>query len=461
VSKFIFRGPTANLGRFGSIKNGDILDLTAAEILTVAADTRFSAVPDLATLRRKIVTGNYQALAADRIVECNHSADMTVTLPAAPAFGDLIEIFDVSDDGAVANPITIEPDAELIRGQSDAVDSVTVGNAGTGFTTKPTLAIAGDGTGATASARMKVLTATPVAAGTGYAIAEDITISGGTNTTPAVARVATAKLVSIVLNAAGTGYAPGNVITTAGGTASIPAALTVATTKVVSATVAAGGTGDLGNGAGVIVEGTTGTGTKFRASVTIAANAIASVQSISLAGAYTANPTLITAEPVTYISGGASGTTLTGAQLSVVLGVASVTISTPGSYTVLSASLTQSGATTPAGGTGATFQTASYGVLTMTIQTAGDYSVLPVNPAAQASSTGSGTGATLTLTWGVLSVTVTAVGSGYTAATCAASGGGGTGAAFTVVLTSANTVINTDGGRLGYIYDGSFWTAFP
>src|SRR5665647_2592591 len=45
-------------------------------------------------------------------------------------------------------------------------------------------------------------------------------------------------------------------------------------TKVLSATVQAGGTGTLSNGAGVIVAGTTGTGTKFQASVTIASNAI-------------------------------------------------------------------------------------------------------------------------------------------------------------------------------------------
>lgn len=94
---------------------------------------------------------------------------------------------------------------------------------------------------------------------------------------------------------------------------------TSVSTKVLRASVQAGGTGNLGDGAGVVVVGTTGTGTKFRASVTIASNAIVSVQSISLAGEYTVNPTDVTAEPVTYVSGAVSGTTLTGAALAVVM----------------------------------------------------------------------------------------------------------------------------------------------
>lgn len=163
---------------------------------------------------------------------------------------------------------------------------------------------------------------------------------------------------SAVMAAPGTAHAPGDLITLAGGTYSTPMKLEVATTKAVSATVAAGGAGDLGDGAGVIVEGTTGTGTKFRASVTITANAIASVQSISLAGSYSVNPTDIANEPVTYISGASSGAELTGAALNVVMGADTVTVSDPGAYTVE-----------------------------------------PSNPVAQAASTGSGVDATFTVTW--------------------------------------------------------------
>lgn len=124
------------------------------------------------------------------------------------------------------------------------------------------------------------------------------------------------------------------VLTLTGGTFTTAATATVTHTKVVSATVAAGGTGNLGNGAGVIVEGTTGTGTKFRASVTIATNAIASVQSITIVGNYTVNPTDTSAEPVTYISGASSGTTLTGAQLTIVMGALTVVKTKGGTYSV-------------------------------------------------------------------------------------------------------------------------------
>jgi hypothetical protein len=104
--------------------------------------------------------------------------------------------------------------------------------------------------------------------------------------------------------------------------------LTVAMTGVVSATVAAGGTG--GTNGTQTVTGTTETGTKFTASVTVAGNAITAVLSILTAGAYTANPTTLTAEPVT-------GASLSGAQLNIVMGVVSATITTPGIVTAVPA----------------------------------------------------------------------------------------------------------------------------
>lgn len=326
-----------------------------------------------------------------------------------------------------------------------AEGSAVIAATGTGYGIGDSITLAG-GT-FTAAMGLTVATAklTSVALnalGSGYDVGQVLTLAGGTAATKAAITLATCQLASATLNAAGTGYAPGNVITTAatGGTASAHATLTVSTTKAVSATVAAGGTGDLGNGAGVIVEGTTGTGTKFRASVTITTNAISSVQSISVAGSYTVNPTAIANEPVTYISGASSGTTLTGAQLSVVLGVDTFAVTTRGSYTVIgtaltqngattpaggtgvtfssplfapltwsvseagnysvtSASFTQDGATAPAGGTGATFNTAVYGVHTVTVSNPGAYTVEPSNPVSQGSTTGSGTNATFTVTW--------------------------------------------------------------
>ena len=144
-------------------------------------------------------------------------------------------------------------------------------------------------------------------------------------------------------------YVPADTITLAGGTSSVAAILTVVSTQVVSATVVAGGTG--GTNGVQTVTGTTGTGTKFQALVTIAGGIVTAVNSISVAGAYTANPAVLTAEPVT-------GASLTGCTLNVKMGV-----------------------------------------LTASVSTAGTYTVLPANPVAQASSSGAGTGATFNMTW--------------------------------------------------------------
>lgn len=161
------------------------------------------------------------------------------------------------------------------------------------------------------------------------------------------ARIGADTEVSGVISAAGTGYAPGNVITLTGGTFTTAATLTVATTKVVSATIAAAGTG--GTPGAATVTGTTGTGTKFQAAVTIGVGGdITSVDSISLAGSYTANPTTIAAEPVT-------GGGLTGAQLNVVMGVATVNVASAGAYSSLPSNPVSQGSVSPAGGTGATF----------------------------------------------------------------------------------------------------------
>ena len=166
--------------------------------------------------------------------------------------------------------------------------------------------------------------------------------------------LANQTLASCTVNAAGTGYAPAQVITLAGGTYSTAAALTVTHTKAISASVVAGGTG--GTPGAVTLTGTTGTGTKVQATGTIGADGIlAGALVVTVAGDYTVNPTVPTVEPVT-------GGGLTGATVSLGLGVLTFTIS-GGSYTVTSPTLTQSGATVPAGGTGATFSAATYTVI--------------------------------------------------------------------------------------------------
>lgn len=316
----------------------------------------------------------------------------------------------------------------------------------------------------------KLATVALNALGSGYDISDVITLDGGTAATKATITLSHLQFASATLNAAGTGYVPGQVITTAstGSTASSHATITVTTTKVISATVAAAGASGSSDGSGKIVTGTTGTGTKFQASVTVTGGAIASVDSISVAGHYTTNPTLITSEPVT-------GDGLVGAALSVVIGVDTFAVTTRGDYTVKGTAITQNGATSPSGGTGftassplwgpltwtysnagdysatvtaltqagapapasggtgATFQTALYGVKTATVSDPGAYSVDPTNPAASTSTTGNG--ATFTCTFASAAaagdilvtpeeaVTVDAVGFDHVAAIQVASGG--------------------------------------
>lgn len=320
--------------------------------------------------------------------------------------------------------------------------------AGTGYAAADTIVTAG-GTATTPAtitvSTTKLISVANLAGGSGYNIADTVTLSGGTAATKGIVTVATTKFVSAAVNAPGTGMVAGStLLTLVGGTHSITATATVTTTKVVSATVAAGGTGNLGDGAGVIVEGTTGTGTKFRASVTIATNAIASVQSITVAGNYTVNPTAIANEPVTYISGASSGTTLTGAQLSVVMGALTVTAATAGSYTVQSTTFTTTG-----GGNNCTLNAALFGILTHTLSTAGSYTVNGTT-FTQFATSGAGTGATFdTPIYGINTYTISAAGSysvGTTSFTQFSTSGAGTGATFNTVVFGVNTVtVNTAG----------------
>jgi hypothetical protein len=180
------------------------------------------------------------------------------------------------------------------------------------------------------------------------------------------ARLGLPSEASAAVQAAGTGYTPGDTITLTGGTFAEAMRLTVATTKVVSATVAAAGTG--GTPGSATVTGTTGTGTKFEATVTIGAGGtMESVDSISTAGSYTVNPTAIATEPVT-------GGGLTGAQLAVVMGVATATVTRPGVYTALPSNAVAQGATSGSG------VNATFNVTWATAAAAGDLLITPDAP---------------------------------------------------------------------------------
>jgi hypothetical protein len=158
-----------------------------------------------------------------------------------------------------------------------------------------------------------------------------------------------ATLNSSTVTTPGTGYAPLDYITLAGGAYVVPAVVQLITTQVVSATVASGGTG--GTPGAVTITGTSLAGIKFQATGTInSSGVLTGPLTVTVSGSYKANPGNLSAEPVT-------GGGLVGATVTLVMGA-------------LSAAPT----------------------------TRGGYSTLPTAPVAQASTTGSGTGAQFSVT---------------------------------------------------------------
>ena len=224
-----------------------------------------------------------------------------------------------------------------------------------------------------------------------YAPGELITLTGGTFVSPAVLAVTNTFLKGLQVNSPGvSGYVPADTIHLTGGVQSSAAILTVATTQVVSATINAAGSGGI-NGTQTVT-GTTGTGTKFQARVTVAGGIITAVLSISVGGSYTANPTTLTAEPVT-------GASLSGAKLAVLMGVYTFAISTPGLFTTNPVGGTFTQTSSSGSGTGATFNFALMAPSALTISNPGVYSSHPSNPVAQSSTTGSGLGAAYNVNW--------------------------------------------------------------
>jgi hypothetical protein len=216
-----------------------------------------------------------------------------------------------------------------------------------------------------------------------------ITLAGGIGA-PAVLEVASSEIHGLELFAPGEGvYAPADTITLDGGTHTTAGILTVTHTQVVAATVVAGGAG--GTDGTQTVTGTTGTGTKFQASVTVAGATITAVLGVTVAGDYTVNPTVPAVEPVT-------GAGLVGATLNLEIGVLDFTITTAGVYQANPITGTFTQASTSGTGTQASFSNALMAPHAVTVRSPGAYSTRPPNPVAQSSTTGVGEGATFTVT---------------------------------------------------------------
>lgn len=248
------------------------------------------------------------------------------------------------------------------------------------------------------AAAIGATTATPHNGGvvSSYNSGDTVTLKGGSYSAPAVLTVQNTLLLDVGVaapgGATGHSYAPGDTITLAGGVQVTAPTVTVFRTQVVAAVINNAGSG--GANGSAIVTGTTGTGTRFKASVTIDnVGKITSIDAITVAGEYSVNPT--SPEPV-------SGGGLTGATFDLVMGVLSVTLTTGGQFTTNPSDgrLTQSA--TSGAGTGATFQNSLFGIGAAGVLAAGIYDTFPPDPVAQASSSGHGEGATFDLTTGAV-----------------------------------------------------------
>lgn len=228
------------------------------------------------------------------------------------------------------------------------------------------------------------------APGSGYAISDTLTLSGGTVESSDFAdiTITSASLAALNVNAAGTGYAPSDTITLAGGVALTRGVVTIQTVKLVSATINAGGTG-YGNTQTftATVAGGTHSSTAQISVTSDVSGVVDTINSVSQAGSYTVLPTLT--------ANVATGGTGSGLTLDLVFGILTKTITTNGEYTTTATSFTQF--STSGTGTGATFNGATFGLDNYSISDPGTYISVPSNHVATTG--GAGTGATFDATW--------------------------------------------------------------
>lgn len=179
--------------------------------------------------------------------------------------------------------------------------------------------------------------------------ANDIVLANAASTsTPTT--FATTMLTVATAQSGGGSYAPGDQITLAGGTGT-PITVQVRTTTVTSATVNAAGTALSGTTGPCVLTGTTGTTAntagRFTVNAVLVGGQISTIGTIVNAGLYSANPTSLSAEPVT-------GCGLTSATLTLTMGVVSTYYTNQGAYTALPSNPVSQASTTGSG-TGATF----------------------------------------------------------------------------------------------------------
>jgi hypothetical protein len=223
-----------------------------------------------------------------------------------------------------------------------------------------------------------------------YAPADLVTLAGGVFSQAAQVQVGTTELINLASAVLGRGYVPADTIDLAGGTQTTTAVVTVATTAVSSGSGLTGGATAAGD---YVLQGTTGTGTRFQ--VLASYNLGFTLLGIINAGSYTVNPTTLSNEPLTKISGPG---TISSAHMAITMGVGTTTITNAGVFTANPPGGTFTQASTSGSGTGATFKNAIMGPTGVTVVVPGSYTNFPSNPVAQASTNGTGRGATFDVT---------------------------------------------------------------
>ena len=172
---------------------------------------------------------------------------------------------------------------------SGQITGATVYNAGKNYTSDPTVAITGGGTGATATA----------ARGTGYSDAPTVTISGvGTGAT-AQAFIKNGLLIAVVLTDPGYGYTSAPTVSFSGGGGTGGAATAAVVTDRITKIVVTNG----GSGYGPVVTFSGGGGSGATAEAVVTNGTISSINVTSGGSGYISQPT------VTISGGGGSGAT--------------------------------------------------------------------------------------------------------------------------------------------------------
>ena len=156
---------------------------------------------------------------------------------------------------------------------------------------------------------------------------------------------------------------------------------------------------------------------------------------------YTTNAT------VTFTGGAGSGAVAANATLKLVSATVRAGGSGYGNGNVLTINTTGASGTTATANVNVLTTNSTGGILTVSVNTAGNFAILPTAIANNAVIGGTGTNAKLDLSFGILAVTMTANGTGYTGAPTVSFGGGGTG-------TVATAVLNTEQSKV----PGAGWT---